>query len=191
MPNWYYNAVHVSGEKEQRNTLAKLLAQQHFMTEDQGSEFNFANLVSIPEEKLEEYQGARGWQEGEEVGDTPFNWYNWNYNNWGVKWNASDVSAEPDEAFLSYYFSTPWGEPTPIIEALAQKCAELNLTFSWWGEEDQGFGREYEFDGSCLTMTNEWDIPTNHAEHKERGKDCICEWSTDPKDGFADCPKLK
>lgn len=66
-----------------------------------------------------------------------FNWYDWSYDNWGVKWNAceSDVINEDDDDELLYLqFSTPWGYPDEWLKQLAKKCP---FHLAW--EEEQGY----------------------------------------------------
>lgn len=189
MPNWVANSVVIKGTEIQIWDIKLFLAKNHFMTGEE-IEFNFANLVSIPEDKLEEYTGVRGFVEGVAIGDTEYNWYNWNVNNWGTKWNALDVDVEayPDE--ICYRFNTPWSLPEGVILALADKCRGTGMTFEWFGEEEQGWGCEYYFDGNELHIVSEWDIPNCHADYVARGKDCLsCEYFAEYGEGrFDDCP---
>lgn len=62
-------------------------------------------------------------------------WYNWCIENWGTKWNASEVYVEND--VIS--FQTAWSVPDPILEAFAYICDEHNVTFEGeYADEDRG-----------------------------------------------------
>lgn len=63
-------------------------------------------------------------------------WYDWNCNNWGCKWNASETFKNIDENGKTVYgFSTPWGPPHQWLEALAKK--HIKFTCEWI--EEQGY----------------------------------------------------
>ena len=44
-----------------------------------------------------------------------WDWYEWSYKNWGVKWNACDSNLVGD----TLYFMAPWGYPDKVFEKLA------------------------------------------------------------------------
>lgn len=46
-------------------------------------------------------------------------WYNWNCDNWGTKWNSVDTSATLDGNEINYIFDTAWSVPRPIISKIA------------------------------------------------------------------------
>ena len=51
------------------------------------------------------------------------NWYDWQCDNWGTKWNAYSAHIESewdggDCCELEIHFDTAWATPTPIFEAL-------------------------------------------------------------------------
>lgn len=50
-------------------------------------------------------------------------WYTWNVDNWGCKWNASRARREGDVI----YFETPWSPPFPIFKALAKQHPNVVL----------------------------------------------------------------
>lgn len=62
------------------------------------------------------------------------NWYGWNVEHWGTKWNAycferiSDTEVE---------FQTAWSAPHPVIEALAMMGDKGRLRHEW-ADEDTG-----------------------------------------------------
>jgi len=70
-------------------------------------------------------------------------WYGWNVDNWGCKWDASDTSRDGND--LS--FCTPYGAPFPIFYALAKKFKDI--WFRVYIDYEFGTGTdiyEYEYD---------------------------------------------
>jgi hypothetical protein len=61
------------------------------------------------------------------------------------------------------------------------------LEFDYEYEEEQGWGGACTFLGGEDVACYEYDSPMSHADHKERDKECVCEYS-DPEDGYEDCP---
>lgn len=57
-----------------------------------------------------------------------FDWWNFNIENWGTKWDACDVevdTSDPEEA--CYTFQTAWDFPKPWFEAVAAKWIDLEF----------------------------------------------------------------
>jgi hypothetical protein len=54
-----------------------------------------------------------------------YNWYSWNVNNWGTKWNAySQELLEQDNYTLKIQFDTAWSPPEPVIARLRDMLEE-------------------------------------------------------------------
>ena len=49
-----------------------------------------------------------------------YDWYTWNLNNWGVKWDASNLQAKElyDFNTVIYSFDSPWGCPEQFVREL-------------------------------------------------------------------------
>lgn len=89
-----------------------------------------------------------------------YDWYDWSYKNWGVKWNASDTDIIEDGDYLSIVFSTPWGYPDRWLNALKEKC---NFHLAW--EEEQGYrGVVYTHEFAIRTIIN---VEMDMLEYKE------------------------
>ena len=65
--------------------------------------------------------------------DKPWlNWYEWNCDNWGCKWNSCYAKTTGNVIT----FDTPWSPPEPIIDKLAKMCMPLGINFEFlWAEE--------------------------------------------------------
>jgi hypothetical protein len=211
MPNWVSNTLTVScpandevgfdGNAEMKEFLSLVGKEvpngwqdekQDCMTYDTNGGFSFMAYVSPPADKIEEYFGRHGFIDGEQVGDTEINWYNWNNDNWGCKWDCSDVYVQTESpSFFQVTFQSPWSPPEQFMNKLVERFSTLEITLNW--EEEQGFGAEWKYDPTNaeagLTIVEEWDIPDSHADYVERDRECQCEWDNDPNDWYTDCPE--
>ena len=61
------------------------------------------------------------------------NWYDWSIENWGVKWDCSDVQIEDQPSYLEikYTFDTPWGPQQEIYNLLEAKFPEVHISWFW------------------------------------------------------------
>ena len=202
MPNWVYNSVVVtapSGDKMELQSFLREMEMPHPEAVYDGFEptgeiklgeagFSFWNAVAPPVERWDEYFGRKGWVDGKAVGDTEYNWYNWNLDNWGCKWDAGDgdIQWEDEDNTLRITFQTPWGFPEGVAKKLAEQYPHLEM--SWFFEEEQGWGGELTLKDGEVILDEEWDIPDSHADYTRRGNECRCEWGDDRENWFEDCP---
>lgn len=64
------------------------------------------------------------------------NWYDWNSEHWGTKWNAyqqGDKRDTPD----TIHFQTAWACPAPVVEALAKMFPDVEMSWDY-ADEDSG-----------------------------------------------------
>lgn len=84
---------------------------------------------------------AKEWmaKETERTGVKPNDWYEWDCNNWGTKWDLAhndcdldnlDEAIKNNEPFY-LQFDTAWAPPEPVLH----KMAELGVQFDWDCEE--------------------------------------------------------
>ena len=143
MPNWTSNEVRFKSRinsKKQLTKLKKRLRGMETIKEfpsnkevEQVNDFDFNKIVKMPkalknttsptqdedkeqaEKRLKKY-GAK-------------DWYDWNCNNWGTKWNSVDTEIIEDEKEgLTYSFNTAWDCPREIVEKL-QHILDEELPF--------------------------------------------------------------
>lgn len=62
-------------------------------------------------------------------------WYGWQINNWGTKWNASNVYWSDDD-FVS--FNTAWSTPFDLLVALSKKYPQATFEIEY-ADEDFGY----------------------------------------------------
>lgn len=204
MPNWVYTTINVSGDPAEIKRLMDKAGTQHpdtydtdkneIVYSDDDEVFSFWNFIAPPAEAVEsgEYFGTNGWVDGEKKGDTPINWYNWNIDHWGTKWDACDQNKYFDEKVpdeVHYNFNTAWSPAEPIFEAMVKEFPDLDFEIYW--EEEQGFGAELSGSGGEISLVKEWDIPNSHADYVEQDKEdsCMCSNYDDEEDWYDDCPR--
>lgn len=136
MPNWFYFSLDVSGKKEDvQEFVQNVKGSKDYDTE--GYEFDFNHFIPQPENI---FRGALGDKEEKHCEDNGLpNWYRWNIDNWGTKWNASvdDSWVISDlENVYSYQYNlrTAWADPRPIIVKMIEKYPHLD--FEIQGEEE-------------------------------------------------------
>lgn len=80
-------------------------------------------------------------------------WYGWNVDNWGTKWNAYSQELYSDclPKQVVIRFDTAWAAPHPIIEKMAEGF-EGNILHEW-ADEDTGnnVGNNYYIKGELVT----------------------------------------
>lgn len=60
------------------------------------------------------------------------NWYDWNLEKWGTKWNTSDaVFQDVSGTCVEIYFDTAWSPPAPVIDAMAKMFPSAHIEFSY------------------------------------------------------------
>jgi len=201
MPNWVYNTLTISADKDTITRIEGELEKPHpiqlmddMFTQAEGKwemsspGFSFWNVVAPPEDKWAEYFGVSGTVKGERLGDGEYNWYNWNCNNWGTKWDACEPDVDSTDDMLTYRFDTAWSPPLDVFEKLCAKYPEVHFEMEY--QEEQGWGgiAASTGDGGSY-LQSEWDIPGSHEEwaNIEREDSCPCNWSDE--DAYDDCPK--
>jgi len=139
MPNWFYFTLNVSGEKKDvEQFVENVKGSEKFETE--GREFDFNHFIPQPEGIFREPLSSEKEKELDAVG-VP-NWYRWNNQHWGTKWNAniesvycpSDLEGFPTE--YEYELATAWAFPAPVMDKMIEMYP--NLDFNIVGEEESG-----------------------------------------------------
>ena len=131
MPNWCSNRVHISGSAED------VVAFKTLVSGDRGEDvFSFQAILPCPEELHQhtapQFDTEIGKQLIEKYGAS--DWYQWQVNNWGTKWDTSDSYLDyADEESASWYFSTAWSPPEGIYNELSRRFPDLSI--SWFFDE--------------------------------------------------------
>jgi len=54
-------------------------------------------------------------------------WYSWNLDNWGVKWDAVRPTVNFDLLTITFYFDSPWGCPEQFVRTLSTLYPEATF----------------------------------------------------------------
>jgi hypothetical protein len=93
-------------------------------------------------------------------------WYMWNVNNWGTKWDISDVYIDNDEPdSIEFSFSSAWAPPVEAFTTWAFADGRVQFSLEYW-EPGCGFVGVTTFDGEYLD-TDDVDCGTDPARYKE------------------------
>ena len=69
------------------------------------------------------------------------NWYDWQVNNWGTKWDLKELVAnELDDYQCTLVFQTAWCPPEPIVDKLREMFPDLEFYGVWIEEGYQSSG---------------------------------------------------
>ena len=134
MPNHVTNVLEISTDGDEE-LITRILEE----IKGEREHIDFATIVPEPDNL---FTGNLGSKEREQcaVEGRP-NWYDWNIENWGTKWNAYCQSHED----LGYgvhqiTFDTAWTAPFPVIAALREKYPEAYFAGHWVEEGHQSAG---------------------------------------------------
>ena len=157
MPNWCQNRVHIQGTPERIQELREFVSAENelkttawFDLSQLEKDLNFQNdyekfvdarhnaqphpfsLNSIVPQPANIFRGNLGQKEREqcELEGRP-NWYDWNNNNWGTKWDVNAEFTEISDDEIEYSFDSAWAPPVPVIRALAARFPDLSITHTF------------------------------------------------------------
>jgi hypothetical protein len=166
MPNWCYNSLCVSGEKEiLAEFVSKTLVPCNMSSEeeyDESHRFTFNILHPLPKaleggfSPLPKLEGENDIQYKERMAENvrlygAEDWYDWNRYNWGTKWDASSTCIEElDDNNFDLKFNTAWSPPIYWFEKVIPMYPQLEFDLIF-DEESQDYcgrmtGREGEID---------------------------------------------
>ena len=138
MPNWCYNRIQVYGD----STTVDQVKEIHDIFENHKDPFNqilpIPDFKTIPNDKgelpvLEQMKnpdGSIAWETYNfPDGKNDDRWYHWCIDNWGTKWDVSELDIEYlDDEQLELTFSTAWSPPEGIVEKLREKYPDLSFS---------------------------------------------------------------
>ena len=177
MPNWVDNTLKVTGDVADVRAFVEQAGQpyEHPFGGTREEKLSFWNFVKPGD--LESYQT---------------NWYEWNLENWGCKWDARMMDVDEtslDMGYISYAFETPWGQPQEFFEAIVKQFPDLDFNLRFL--EEQGWGGEYGGSGGRFFKIEEWDTLDTHEECIKYISYCRCEEMRDDEVEWMhdDCPR--
>lgn len=126
MPNWCSNSLTITHEDS-----AKIDALEAELKKGDDAQV-FNHIVPRPLEEEE-------------------NWYSWNVNNWGTKWDVTPYSWERDGNRISMNFDTAWSPPTTLYETMEDDGWQVRAFYHepgmvFIGIYEDGYDDYYEYD---------------------------------------------
>ena len=187
MPNWVSNSVRVTGSKKELQRFAEQ-AGKSYTREYQQYERETGDYVWTSEEN-QSHLSFWNFITPDDLESYKHNWYDWNIENWGCKWDAGHVYFEDWDGELVYDFETPWGFPDLVFVAMASQFPTLKFSIRFL--EEQGWGGEAIGEDGEFAIVNEWDIPETHEGRIEYIGYCQCEEMRDDELEwmYDDCPR--
>ena len=154
MPNWCYNSLCVSGNKEiLADFVSKTLIPCNMSSEeeyDESHRFTFNILHPTPKalegecSPLRKLEGEDDTQYKERMAENvrlygAEDWYRWHLDNWGTKWDASSTSVQQlDDQNFNVQFHTAWSPPIDWFEKIIPMYPQLEFDLIF-DEESQDF----------------------------------------------------
>lgn len=196
MPNWCYNSLIVSGNKEElADFVSKTIIPVNTSSEEEYDEtqrFTFSILHPIPlplkgdysplpklENETEDEFKARMNENKRLYGAK--DWYDWSINNWGTKWDCSStIVNELTENILKVNFNTAWSPPISWFEKVIPMYPQLEFTLIFDEEGDSFCGKltgingeivEIEDDEPYYIDEDENEVIYDNGKHKWKYKD--------------------
>jgi hypothetical protein len=132
MPNWCYNHLTLSNDDVSKiDALEAILKSKDGQDTDDGSLFQ--HLRPRPADQAD-------------------NWYDWNINHWGTKWEVTpnDWSRDGDNTIF-VTFDSAWSPPTALYEHLTEEGWIVDAFYEesgmgYVGKYSDGEDEQYEYD---------------------------------------------
>lgn len=145
MPNWCSNRATITGPAPVIKEITDILNQDN------------TPLLAwmVPQPKFENDQ----------------DWYMWNVNNWGTKWDISDVYFEnqAEEDSIEFSFCSAWSPPVEAFHTWAAYDGRVQFTLEYW-EPGAAYVGSATYDGEYLD-TDDVDCGSDPEEYKRRAGD--------------------
>ena len=174
MPNWVFNRLVVAADESTLDEVSRAVEQPASPAaalgadtgllvagEAEESVFSFGRLLPRP---------------------AAADWYAWNVEHWGTKWDAQGAQRFRAPGELVFEFDTAWSAPFPVVERLAELFPQATVRLDY--REEQGWGGSLELAGGEMVGSDAYDVPVSHAEVVGRGEECGCDELFQP---FEDC----
>ena len=123
MPNWCYNNADITAKTPEQMQLLQRIAERN--KEKQGV-FNI--IRPLPAELENTVKGTGEYQQ-EIFIDGCNNWFDWQVNHWGTKWDIDPVSEEFDGETLSLSFDSAWSPPIELYKYLVEQGFDVSANY--------------------------------------------------------------
>lgn len=135
MPNWSFTEICINAKKEVIDELLKsVVVTQDYIDKIEQENATLSDEFKTHYEKIGEVDFniliPKPHYIFNNKSDGENNWFDWNCENWGTKWNACDdyVERQSDED-VTISFMTAWSCPINWLYALAKKAKEVGVKY--------------------------------------------------------------
>lgn len=173
MPNWTYNTLQVSGNKEiLADFISKTIKPANEEDYDSRGKFTFTELHPIPIDLQSNYSPMPKLEgETQEEYDNRMkrnlklygatDWYDWSVQNWGTKWNACYTELEQiEEDYMYIKFQTAWSPPLDWFYKVIPMYPDLefDLIFDIEGDSHCGI---------LMGRNGDWELEMGHLYYTD------------------------
>ena len=168
MPNYCYNSVTLTTEDTAKADAFEAALEALSSDTDNDGAGLFGHFLPRPTEEED-------------------NWYSWNIDNWGTKWEVYGVEWQRDENSFYLNFDTAWSPPIAFYEFIESEeggCWQVDAMYeepgmSFVGRYADGFDdyQEYDFDNTDWRDSMSEDM-IEFADLESRYEDYL-EWRED------------
>lgn len=99
--------------------------------------------------------------------DKEKDWYIWNCENWGTKWNAYDIDIMDSDNEIEYIFQTAWSPPLSWLNSTASKYTDINFQLTY-SEPGCDFGGNIQYKNGELFSSEEYSLSERSWEKVNR-----------------------
>ena len=148
MPNWCDNRLTIRGKKKDILAFRKQIEDSAVKNPNKRACL-FQTFMPTPKEMLDTISPNTDKEKAkyliEKYGSA--DWYDWQIQNWGIKWGCNDLDWEDDKPFktteegvyqISVHYNTPWGPGEECLKAIFEAKENLSF-FLFYEEEGMGF----------------------------------------------------
>lgn len=149
MPNHITTVVRIDASSTKIDEIIEALSYDKGGEEKEGAFPDFNKIIPQPDNIFN--QNITSEQKVELNANGIPNWYDWNCENWGTKWNSYDNQQEGDDQFA---FETAWSHPFPVMEAMSKMYPDVTFEIAY-ADEDTGYNvGKYTLEGGEVTYEN-------------------------------------
>ncbi len=180
MPNWCQNVLLLKGPTAEVSRLLETV-----QGEDKTS-LSLAKIIAVPEE-LKQLTAPNRDEDEEERLTRMYgakDWYEFQVNNWGTKWdvdariihdsNATSVGYQsftaPDERYVQMEFDSAWSPPMYAIDMLAKQFPKVKIHHAYDESGSDFSGYRMYIGGECVEF-KDWESWTNVRMYLEPDED--------------------
>lgn len=147
MPNWCYNNLDITATNDEQKAVLEKVSKA------EAADGFISMFLPLPEALKDTVKGSG--EEAQEVWvDGCNNWYDWQVQNWGTKWDPEVMDCDYDGETLTVSFDSAWAPPVAFYEWLQEQGYQVSANYY---EPGMDFAGEW-VDGDDFYLENISDL---------------------------------